>query len=48
MTKFTIDTSVSYSEAECHFFKGPRGKYLKLLNTWVKMLLCEEWVMQLP
>jgi len=48
MTEFTVDTSVSYSKEECHFFKGLRGKYLKSLNTWIKMLLCEKWVMQLP
>jgi len=43
--KFVVDTSVSYSEAEHRFFKGPRGKYLKALNTWIKMLLCEKHVM---
>ena len=47
VTKFAIDTSVSYSKAEQHFFKGPRGKYLRSLNTWIKMLLCEKQVMQL-
>lgn len=45
---FLVDTSVSYSEAECHFFKGSRGKCLKSLNTWIKMLLCEKRIMQLP
>lgn len=48
MTEFMVDTSVSYNEAERRFFKGPRGKYLKSLNTWIKMLLCEKRVMQLP
>ena len=33
MTEFAVDTSVSYSEAEHHFFKGSWGKYLKSLNT---------------
>lgn len=33
ITKFTIDTSVSYSEFEHQFFKGPSGKYLKSLKT---------------
>ena len=42
MTEFAVDTSVSYSEAERRFFKGPRGKYLKSLNTWIKMLLCKK------
>jgi len=46
--EFAVDTSVSYSEAERCFLKGPRGKYVKSLNTWIKMLLCEKRVMQLP
>lgn len=36
VTQFIVDTSVSYSEVEQHFFKGPRGKYVKYLNTWIK------------
>ena len=48
VTEFAVDTSVSYNKAECCFFKGSRGKYLKLLNTWIKILLCEKRVMQLP
>jgi len=31
--EFTVDTSASYNKAEQHFFKGPRGKYFKSLNT---------------
>ena len=38
--EFRVDTSVSYSEVEQRFLKGPRGKYVKSLNTWIKMLLC--------
>ena len=45
ITEFVIDTSVSYSEDERQFFKGPRDKYLKSLKTWIKMLLCEKRVM---
>ena len=37
VTEFTVDTLVIYSEAEQHFLKGPRGKYVKYLNTWNKM-----------
>jgi len=48
MIELVVDTSISYSEAECCFFKGPRVKYLGSLNTWIKMLLCEKQVMQLP
>lgn len=44
ITEFVIDTFVSYSKAERRCFKGPRGKYLKSLKTWIKMLLCEKGV----
>ena len=47
ITEFAVDTSVSYSEAKRRFLKGPQGKYVKSLNTWIKMLLCENWVMQI-
>lgn len=40
--EFAIDTTVSYSEAESQFIQGPQGKYIKSLNTWIKMLLCEK------
>ena len=45
VTKFVVDTSISYIEAEHRFFKGPQGKYLKSLNTWIKILLCEKQFM---
>ena len=45
ITEFAVDTTVSYSEAERRFLKGPRGKYIKSLNTWIKILLYEKWVM---
>ena len=48
VTEFAVDTSASYSEAERRFFKGPRGKYLKSLISWIEMLLCEHRVMRLP
>ena len=47
ITKFILDTSVSYNEAKLCFLKGPRGKYVKSLNTWIKMLLCEKRFMQI-
>jgi len=40
--EFAVDTLVSYSEAKRCFFKGPQGKYLKSLNTRIKMFLCEK------
>ena len=45
ITKFVVDTSVSYREVEWHFLKWPWGKYIKSLNTWINILLCEKWVM---
>ena len=47
ITEFAVDMTVNYSEAERCFLKGPRGKYIKSLNTWIKMLLCEKRVMQI-
>lgn len=31
-----------------HVIGGPRGKYLRSLNTWIKMLLCKNRVIPLP
>ncbi len=45
--EFAIDTLVSYNEVERHFFKGLQGMYIKSLNTWTKILLCEKWVMRI-
>lgn len=47
ITKFAVDTLVSYCEAEQHFFKESQGKYVKFLNTWIKMLLSEKRVMRI-
>lgn len=45
--EFAIDTTVSYNEVERSFLKGLRGRYIKSLNTWIKILLCQKWVMQI-
>jgi hypothetical protein len=42
---FFVDCIQSYIFGERDFFKGPRGRFLKLLNTWIKMLLCEKHMM---
>jgi len=44
VTKFSIDRNISYNEVERRLFKGPRGKYLKSLKTWIKLFLCEKRV----
>jgi len=48
LIEFMVDTSINYSKAERHFLKGTWGKYLRSLNTYIKMLLCEKWLMLLP
>lgn len=45
ITEFPIETSLSYSEAECKFLKGLRGKYQNSLKFWIRMLLCEKGVL---
>lgn len=46
ITKCLIDTTTTYSKAERKFLQGPRGRYIKSLNTWIKMLLCEKKIMR--
>jgi hypothetical protein len=45
VTEFVVDCIQLYSVAERDLFKGPHGRFLKSLNTWIKMLLCEKNVM---
>ena len=47
VTEFAVEQRKSFSEAECYFFKGYRGKYLKSLNLSIKMLLHEKGTMDL-
>jgi hypothetical protein len=47
ITEFSIECTQSYSVAEREFFKGPRGRYLKSLSTWIKMLLCDKGVVKM-
>lgn len=47
ITKFMINTNVSYKEEKLCFLEGPRGKYIKSLNNWIKMLLCEKSIMHI-
>lgn len=42
ITEFVAYTTVSYSKVERCFLRGLRGKYVKSLNTLIKMLLCEK------
>ena len=45
MTKFAIDTSTSFSEAERQFFKGPRGKFLNSFSLRINMLLDKKGIL---
>ena len=47
ITKFVVDTTKSYSEAEREFFRGPRGEFLNYLKPWTKMLLCKKGVLRM-
>ena len=42
VTKFNVEETTSYSEAERYFFQGPRGRYLMSINIWIKMILYEK------
>ena len=47
VTKFDVEAITLYSEAERHFFQGPRGRYIMSVNLWIKILLYEKGVLQL-
>ena len=44
VTEFVVEV---ISEAQRHFFQGPRGRYLMSINLWIKMLLYENGILQL-
>ena len=46
VTKFIVEAITSYSEAERHFFQGPRGRYLMSINKCIKMLVYEKGILQ--
>ena len=45
ITEFAVDTSKSYNIVEKEFLKGPRGRYIRLLYTSIKILLHDKWVL---
>jgi hypothetical protein len=45
ITEFVVDYTHSYSVVERDLFKGPRGRFMKSLGTWINMLLCDKCVM---
>ena len=44
ITEFDIDCTKSYSAAQRDFFRGPHGSYLKVMNLWIKMALCDKGI----
>jgi hypothetical protein len=47
ITEFAIDTAKSYSTVEQEFLRGPRGRYIRLLYTSIKILLYNKGVMMM-
>jgi hypothetical protein len=45
ITKFTVDTSKSYSVTEQDFLKSSRGRYIKSLYTSIKILFHDKGVL---
>jgi len=45
--EFTVNTEKSYIVAEQEFLKGPRGRYIRLLYTSIKILLHDKGVMKM-
>jgi hypothetical protein len=43
--EFVVDTSKYYSVVEKKFIKGPRGRYIMLLYTSIKILLQDKGVL---
>jgi hypothetical protein len=44
---FAVDYTQSYSVIERYVFKGPQGRLMKSLVTWIKMLLCDKCMMKM-
>ena len=47
ITKFAVDATKSYSEAEREFFNGPRGRFLLSLHLSIKMLVYEKGILKM-
>ena len=47
ITKFVVDTTKSYNEAEMEFFNEPRGRFLLSLQLSIKMLVYEKGILKM-
>jgi hypothetical protein len=45
ITEFAVDTTKSYSATEQEFLRGPHGRYIRSLYTYIKILLYNKGVM---
>jgi hypothetical protein len=45
ISEFAIDCIQPYNVTERDFFKGLCRRFLKSIGTWIKMILCENFVM---
>jgi hypothetical protein len=45
ITEFVVDCTQSYNVTKRDFFKGPHGRFMKSLGMWIKMLLCDKFIM---
>jgi hypothetical protein len=45
ITEFVVDCIQSCNVEKGEFFKGPHGRFLKSLITWIKILLCDKHMM---
>ena len=47
ITEFVVDIITSYSDAERKKFRGPYGRHLLSLKTWIKMLVWEKRILRM-
>ena len=47
ITEFVVKTVKLYSDVEREFFKGPRGRFLLSLQLWIKMFICEKYILKM-
>jgi hypothetical protein len=45
ITKFVVDTAKSYNAIEKDLLKGPRGRYIRSMDTSIKILLYDKGLM---
>jgi hypothetical protein len=46
--EFSIENHQYFSKAEAIFYKGARGRLLREISLWIKILLAEEGMLSVP